>query len=272
MKNKILVIGKGFIGNRLEKALPCEITGKYICCLKDVQELINKYKPKVIINCVAYIGRNVDDCEKHRDRTLIANSYLPLVLAEAAVRNNIKLVHISSGCVYKFDYKKDKPIKEEKEPNFFDLFYSRSKIYSEKALEVLARKFDILILRIRLPLDDRPHPRNLLTKLVKYGKIIDTPNSITYIPDFIKALEHLINIEARGIYHIVNKEPLKYPELASAYKKLVPDFKYEVINFKKLNLVRTNLLLSCEKLERTGFRMSKIDEVIKECVEKYAKY
>ncbi|MBU1727416.1 MAG: sugar nucleotide-binding protein [Candidatus Omnitrophica bacterium] len=272
MKDKILIFGKGFIGTRLQEALDCRCTDRMILTLADIEEEIKKFKPKIIINCIGYIGRNVDECEFNKDATLSANSFVPILMAEAALRNNIKLVHISSGCIFKYDYKKDKPIKEDRVPDFFDLFYSRSKIYAERALEALMKKYPILIVRIRVPLDDRPSPRNLLDKLKKYKDIIDVPNTVTYLPDFVKAIRHLIKINAAGIYHVACKGALYYPDLMKAYKKYVPDFEYKVIPLKKLGLVRTNLVLSTEKLAKSGFKVRKVEEVIEECVKNYLKY
>jgi len=273
MKNKILIFGKGFIGERLQGELNCNISSKKIYSFKDAEEEIKRHNPKIIINCVGHTGkRNVDDCELNKDKTLSANVFVPITLAEVALRNKIKLVHISSGCIYHYDYSKDKPIREDRTPDFFDLFYSRSKIYTERVLEVLCDKFNILIVRIRMPLDNRPHPRNILTKLINYKKIIDIPNSITYIPDFIKALQHLIKINAKGIFNVVNKGALRYPVLLEIYKRYVPDFEYEVINYKELNLVRTNLILSTKKLEKTGYKIRDINSVLEECVIEYLKH
>jgi 3,5-epimerase/4-reductase len=272
MNDKILIFGKGYIGEELHRYLNCRLTGKKIRSLKSAQEEIDKFKPKVIINCIGHIGRNVDDCELNKDKTLFANTFIPIILAEAALRNKIKLVHISSGCVYNFDYKIDKPIEESRVPDFFELFYSRSKIYSDSVLELLSDKFNILILRLRVPLDNKPHKKNLIDKLINYKKVIDMPNSVTYVPDFLKAVEHLLKINARGIYNVVNKGGLKYPKLMEIYKKYKPDFEYQIIDFKKLGLVRTNLVLSTKKLEKTGFKVRNIGDVLEECVENYLKY
>jgi dTDP-4-dehydrorhamnose reductase len=270
MKSRILIIGKGFIGSRLQEELGCDISGRMLYTFGDVQEEVKKFNPKVLINCIGYTGKkNVDDCESNKDMTLSANTFMPLVLAEVAIRNNIKFVHISSGCIYDFDYSKDSPIAEDATPLYFDLFYSRSKIYSERALEALSHKFNILIPRIRIPLDNRRHPKNVLDKIIKYKNVIDIPNSVTYIPDFIKALKHLLKINAKGIYNVVNKGGLRYPQLLDVYRKYRPDFKYKVISYKQLGLVRTNLLLSTSKLEKTGFKTRSIKEVLEECVRGY---
>jgi len=271
MKDKILIFGEGFIGNRLQQEFGCRLSERKIYSFKDAEEEINKFTPEIIINCAGYIGKNVDDCELDKDKTLMSNTFVPIILSEVALQKNIRLVHISSGCIYHFDYSKDKPITEDKAPDFFELFYSRSKIYSEQALNLLSEKYPILIIRIRVPLDNRPHPRNILTKLVGYKKVIDIPNSVTYIPDFVAALRHLIEIKAKGVFNIVNKGALRYPELMDVYKKYVPGFEYQTIDSKTLGLVRTNLILSVDKLERSGFKMRGINEVLEECVKKYLK-
>jgi 3,5-epimerase/4-reductase len=272
MKNKILIFGKGFIGSRLQEELSCDISDANISSFNEAQEEVEKTKPQVIINCIGFVGRNVDDCELDIDKTLASNTFVPLILGEIAARNNIRLVHLSSGCIYRFDYSKDEPIDESKAPDFFDLYYSRTKIYAERALNALTEKYPILIVRLRIPLDDRPHPRNLLTKLLTFKKVIDVPNSVTYLPDFFRALKHLIEIEATGIYNVVSKGALRYPELLDIYKKYVPGFNYQAIDRKDLNLVRTDLILSTAKLESTGFKIREIHEVLEECVQNYLKY
>lgn len=272
MDKKILILGKGFIGERLQKAFNCMIDGSVIRSFSDAQDLIKKYKPKVIINCIGSTGRsNVDDCELDINGVLLANSFIPVILAEAALRNNIKLVHISSGCIFNYDYKKGKAVKEESQDYFFKLFYSRSKIYAERALSALARDYNILIARIRIPLVNASHPKNILDKLIKYKKVIDIPNSVTYIPDFIRAIRHLIKVDARGIYNVVNKGGLRYPKLMRVYQKYVPSFKYSLIDFRKLGLVRTNLVMSTAKLEKSGFKVRNINSVLEECVKGYLK-
>ncbi len=267
---KTLILGKGYIGQRLKGEFNCDISGKRVNSFEDAESVIKKYKPKVLINCIGYKGeRNVDDCEKDRDKTLFANTFVPIILAEACLRNKVKMIHLSTGCFYHYDYGKTKPITEKKTPDYHDLFYSRTKNYSERALEVLLNQYDILITRLRLPLDNRSHPGNLIDKLVKYDKIINSSNSVTYVPDFIKALRHLIEIDAKGIYNVVNKGGLKHSRLLGIYKRHMPDLEYKIIDYKKLSVPRTNLIMSTKKLEDTGFKVRHINDVLEECVKEY---
>jgi len=273
MNKDILIFGKGYIGKKLQKAFDCNITEKRIESFDDARLEIEAYNPKIIINCIGYVGKkNVDDCELNKGKTLLANTFIPTILGEIAFRKNIKLVHISSGCMYNFNYQISEPIIEEDKPDYFNLFYSRSKIYTEKVLESLFGVANILIVRIRIPLDYIPHPKNILTKLLSFKKVINTPNSITYIPDFIKMLEFLIKVDAKGIYNTVNKGGLKYSELLEAYGKQASSHSYDIIDSKELNLVRTNLIMSVEKLEKKGFKVRNIHEVLEECVNQYLKF
>lgn len=269
MNNEILIFGEGFIGKKLQAGLNCQITGKRINNLSDVLEEVDKLNPKIIINCIGYAGKNnVDDCEKNKDKAIFANTYLPILFAESALRKNIKLIHISSGCIYNFDYKRE-PITELDQPDFFDLFYSRTKIYAEKALSSLFEKANILITRPRIPLDNKSNQKNILDKLLSFKQVIDIPNSVTYLPDFIEMIKHLIEIDAQGIYNTVNKGGLRYPQLLEVYKKYKPEYNYQTIDLKDLNKVRTNLVMSTEKLEKTGFKVRNINQILEECVQGY---
>ena len=272
MNKDILIFGKGFIGRKLREAFDCDITARRINTFEDAEEEVKKYNPKIIINCIGYTGeRNVDDCELDKGKTLFANTFIPTILGDLAFRKNIKLIHISSGCIYNFDYQNPKPVTEEDEPDFFNLFYSRSKIYAENILKSLFNCANVLITRIRIPLDCQPHPKNILTKLLNFQRVIDIPNSLTYIPDFIKMLKFLIEIDAKGIYNTVNKGALLYPELLEAYGKQASSHSYDIIDSKDLNLVRTNLVMSVEKLEKKGFKVRDMHEVLEECVSQYLK-
>jgi dTDP-4-dehydrorhamnose reductase len=265
-----LILGHGYIGSRLLEEFDANISNRKIYSFEKAEDEIKKFHPKIIINCIGFTGNNVDECENNIDKTLMANTFIPIILGEVCLRNNIKLVHISSGCIYNYNYDWDNPLEEDDTPDFLGLFYSRSKIYSEFSLNAFHSKYPYLITRIRIPLDNIPTSKNLLTKLISYKKSIDVPNSITYIPDFIKALKHLIEIDAKGTYNVVNDGGLRYPKLLDIYKRYNPDFNYELMDYKLLN--RTNLLLSTDKLKRSGFEIRNINDVLEECVKEYIEY
>ncbi len=271
MKNiQILVLGPGFLGQRISDFFGCPLSGERINSYGQVEMLIQKYRPKVLINAIGFVGRdNVDGCEHDIDKTLKSNALVPLLLAEAALRHGLKLVHISSGCIFHFDYKSQKAIAEDYPPDYYDLYYSRTKIYADNALLGLEKHGNILTLRVRIPLDDRPHPKNILTKLLGFQAVIDNPNSITYVPDFLLALKHLIRIDARGVYNVVLKGKAYYTHLLDEYQRRKPGFSYRRMPLKDLKLTRTNLVLSARKLEKSGFKVRTPKQIYRECVQRY---
>lgn len=272
-KNTTLIIGNGYIAGILKSNLKINSCHKKINTLNDIDKILTETKVKCIINAAGYIGTtNTDKCNKQMEMTLRSNTFLPILLAEAAIKHNIKLIHISSGCIFDHDPLTEKPIDENKQPDYLELPYNRSKIYSEVALNILSKKHDILMLRIRVPLNDVPHKKNILTKLIKFKTIIDIPNSITYIPDLIRALKHLIKIDARGIYNINCKNGIKYNTILDEYTKYFTDFNYTIIDQKALKVKRTNIVLSTKKLEKSGFKINTNSEIIKKCVKNYIKY
>lgn len=272
VNRRVLVFGNGFIGRRLQEAYGCSMSEIRIQTIDDIIGEIEKYKANVIINCIGYTGgENIDACDLSPHMALNANSYIPLLFAEACIRSEVKLVHISSGCIYHYDYETDIPITECRPPDFLDLYYSRTKIYAEQSLIPLVDKYGVLIARIRIPLDCIPHKRNLLTKLLTFEKVLDVPNSVTYIPDFIKALEYLIGIDASGIYNIVNHGGLRYPKLLDVYNKYIAHPYSVISSCNEIGKVRTNLLLSTRKLECAGVKVRDISNVLEECVNRYVK-
>ena len=258
-----LIFGNGFIGSRLHGAIPSIMSTKRIHSIADAMAEIDRYQADVVINCIGFTGyTSVDDCELEKSKTLFCNSFIPIILNEATKRTGTKLVHISSGCIYNYT-PGSPPITEDMKPDFYNLFYSRSKIYAEGVLDS-----SVLSVRIRIPLDNRPHPRNILTKLLAFNKVIDVPNSITYIPDFIDALQHLISVDAKGIFNLTNTGGLRYSDLLSTYNHY-KEHKFHTMTLDELGRVRTNIILSTAKLRDYGFPIRNINNVLDECVREY---
>lgn len=267
---KALIIGNGWIGEKVCSALDGRLVRTEIHGIKDLLAWIDVSGTDVLVNCVGHTGGpNVDYCENDIDRTLMANSVMPMMAAEAAIRTRVKLVHLSSGCIYD---NHGWPYREEDPPNFFDLYYSRSKIYSELALSAVEARYGFLILRLRVPLDNKPHPKNILTKLVGYQKVIDEPQSVTYLPDFLEAMKTLIRQDTHGVFNVVNNGVLRYPALMEAYKKHHPEFEYSLTTLGGLGIKRTNVILDTRNIDAClPAPMRNINKILDECASEYVK-
>ena len=83
MKKKILVLGStGCLGTSLEKVFKKDKNIKYIGCnhsdveitnKRDLEKIVKKYKPNIIVNTVALIGINF--CEENPKKTMDVNAF-----------------------------------------------------------------------------------------------------------------------------------------------------------------------------------------------------
>jgi dTDP-4-dehydrorhamnose reductase len=233
-----------------------------------VAKALDSVKPDVVINAAGKTGRpNVDWCEDHKMETLHSNVTGPLVLLEECSKRGIYWVHLSSGCVYDGD-NGGKGFSEDDPPNFFGSFYSRTKAWSEMAL----REFPLLILRLRMPFDGTTAPRNLITKLRGYARVLDVENSLTYLPDFLRAAGELIARRRMGTYNVVNEGAISPYRIMELYREMVdPSHTFERLTLRGLPEVtktgRSNCILSTKKLMGEGIAMRPVELAVREALE-----
>lgn len=264
---KVLIFGAGgYIGSKLKELYPDAATPRIdIADPQEVRRILDEEKPDIVLNAAGKTGKpNVDWCENHKEETLRANVTGPLTLLDECMKRALYLVHIGSGCIYHGDGGGE-GFTEDDPPNFTGSFYSLTKAMSDQLL----KPFPVLQLRIRMPFDGTRSPRNLLTKLVSYKKVLDEDNSITYMPDFFAALRTLVTKRATGIYNVVNPGPVSPYTIMKKYKELVdPTHTFERLILDDLPGVvrapRSNCILSVKKLEKEGIRMRHSDEAIRE--------
>jgi 3,5-epimerase/4-reductase len=269
---KYLIFGNGYLGNKFKKFLgnEAEISNADIGNIEEVRMILKEKNPEIIINCAGKTGQpNIDWCEDHKEETMYSNVVGPLVLAKACLEKNIFMVHLGSGCVYQGD-NNGKGFTEEDVPNIKDIpsFYSLTKFISEYML----KQFPVLQLRIRMPIDNKKNPRNFITKITNYEKVINEKNSITIIDDLIKTAIKLVKKGKTGIYNITNPGNIAHKEILNKYKKLVDkNFKYTIINTKDLKTKagRSNCVLNTDKLKKEGIELPEIHERIEEILKDY---
>ena len=277
MKEKILIFGrKGWLAKRFNEFFEnSEISDVDITDLKAVRRELRKKGPDVVINAAGRTGRpNIDWCEEHRKETATSNIVGPLILSEACKERRIYWVHLGSGCIFQGNGPNGKGFKEtnKSEP---PSFYAETKAWADEILK--ARNSSVLILRLRMPVDNRPHPRNLIDKLAGYGYVVDSQNSITVVPDFLEVTKQLMEKRRLGIYHVVNPGTISPAEIMKLYKKEVNPKrkKFIVISNEQLHgftLVkarRSNCTLNTDKLQREGIKLKPIKERIVELLREY---
>ncbi len=274
MKEKGIILGTGFLGTRISNELGYPSFGRVDINPLNLDNLcafLDKENPDILINAIGKTGRpNIDWCEENKEVTIQSNVVAATNICTECSKRKIYFIHLGSGCIYKGD-NNGQGYSEKDEPNFYGpQFYSKTKILAEKILA----EFPGLILRIRMPIDDRPHERNLIDKLSKYSGVIDVKNSMTTVPHMIETIKKLVDKRAEGIYNLVNPGAISPKEIMEMYRKIInPLHKFEVISLKGLDSItkgkRSNCFLSSKKLEEENIYMPEIHDAVRFCLLKY---
>jgi glucose-1-phosphate thymidylyltransferase len=273
---KILVFGsKGFIGGRMLETWPDAVgTDARIDDKAAVLKAIDEHKPDAVVNAAGRTGRpNVDWCETHQVETMHDNVIGALVLAEACQERGVYLLHLSSGCVFYGDSPDPRGWREEDHANP-SATYSRAKYAAELPLMTYP---NVSIVRLRMPIDDRPGERNLIDKLAKYKQVIDVANSVTVVKDLVDVCYQLLQRKAAGIFHAVNPGIMRHRDLLALYREYVdPNHQTEWIREEDLvtkglaSKKRSNNIMQSERLKALGIEMRPIDVALRETMMKYA--
>jgi len=293
-----LIFGGGYLGRKLTEELGIPLTYYRVSQKNNIYdpiesmklkynfiEHIESQKPDFVINAIGKTGGEgaigIDWCENNKKETVKSNVSAARVLAEACAKLGVYFVHLGSGCIYN-GYPED-GYKEEDTPNMEGQFYALSKMWAEekiKQVKNLYPNFEYLILRIRMPVDNKPHKRNLITKLLKYPEVIDAPNSMTVIPEAIPVINRLVERKYTGILNFVNPGLISAYEIMGMYQEIVD----ENHNFSKLSLenldkkvqaARSNCFLNTDKLQEflrnENLKMLDIQESVRNCLMEYAR-
>lgn len=262
---KTLVLGSGFVSDHL----PYEKYNNRIESIEDIEELIFMRKPDTIINCIGKTGRpNVDWCESNKEETAFANTAIPIMLAQVCAKHSIHLIQIGSGCIFFGESPANGGWKESDIANPKS-FYSKTKYACDLAIE----SSNTTTLRIRMPISWKNNPRNFINKVSGYKQVIDIPNSVTFMDDFVRCVEWAVKEKKTGIFHVTNPEPLSAAQTMIEYQKYVPEHKFSIIDENELDLLtiakRSNCILNTDKLKEAGFIMTASEEALKKCMKNY---
>lgn len=276
MKEKILIFGrKGWLAKRFNEFLKdSEISNVDITDKEAVRKELRKKEPDVIINAAGRTGRpNIDWCEEHKKETATSNITGPSILSDVCREQSIYWVHLGSGCIFQGNGLNEKGFKEDDKPDPSS-FYSWTKYWGDEISRT--KNSPVLILRLRMPVDNRPHSRNLIDKLAGYNYIIDSQNSITIIPDLLEVTKQLMEKRRLGIYHVVNPGTIGPAEIMELYQQRVnPNHRFTIISEEELyekglaKARRSNCTLNTDKLQREGIKLKPVKERIVEILREY---
>jgi 3,5-epimerase/4-reductase len=177
-----------------------------------------------------------------------------LNLADLCYERDIHCTIYATGCIFKYDDKH--PLgsgigfTEGDEPNFDGSFYSQTKGYMEPMLKCYP---NCLILRVRMPVSDDLFHRNFVTKIVKYEKVVNIPNSMTILSEMLPASLAMAKMGLTGVYNFTNPGVISHNQVLDLYIKYI-DPTYHYTNFsvedqaKVIKADRSNNELDTTKL------------------------
>ena len=252
----ITLIGHGYIGQQIAKTLLInELIYTWIRHTDSIPS-----NTSFIINAGGYTGTpNVDACEKLKDECADGNVLFPVRLEQ---QSNVPILHISSGCVYT-GY--DKEYTEEDEPNFTfsnASFYSGCKAIAQQLLmPYMERSY---LFRIRMPFGPERNPKNLLTKLETYSKLINYENSITHIEYLANTVVFFVkNRPEAGIYNICNHGGTTTKEIVASI-----GLEKEWMTVEEFNSIttapRSNCVLSTKKIAKIYNGIRDVEQALEE--------
>lgn len=261
---KFLIYGKtGWIGGLLGKICQAQsINFEYgsgrLENRGSLEADIAAVKPTHVFNAAGVTGRpNVDWCESHKVETIRTNVVGTLTLADLCRDRGLVLINYATGCI--FEYDAAHPLgsgvgfKEEDTPNFIGSFYSKTKAMVE---DLLKNYENVCTLRVRMPISsDLQNPRNFITKITRYDKVVDIPNSMTILDELLPISVEMAKRNLTGIWNFTNPGVVSHNEILEMYKEYIdPSFTWKNFNLEEQAKViiapRSNNELDATKLKK----------------------
>ena len=226
----ILVTGcKGQLGTELQKIASVEhqwfftdVDTLDICDKAAVETCFATNKIDACINCAAYTA--VDKAEDEPELATLINSFAPKVLADACLRHNALLIHISTDYVFGGDatepYKVDDPVNPQSE-------YGSTKAEGER----LIRESGCNYMIVRTAWLYSSVGKNFVKTMLMLGDTKDEINVVadqkgcpTWAHDLAFALVALLNKngknEVHETFHFTNEGEITWHDFATAIMEI----------------------------------------------------
>ncbi|WJZ85494.1 hypothetical protein VitviT2T_005026 [Vitis vinifera] len=273
---KFLIYGRtGWIGGLLGKlckdgGIEFEYGKGRLQDRKTLMEDIRRVQPTHVFNAAGVTGRpNVDWCESHKVETIRTNVLGTLTLADVCKEQGLLMMNFATGCIFEYDEEHPEGsgvgFKEEDKPNFVGSFYSKTKAMVE---ELLREYENVCTLRVRMPISsDLSNPRNFITKIARYNKVVNIPNSMTVLDELLPISIEMAKRNCRGIWNFTNPGVVSHNEILEMYRDYI-DPGFEWVNFnleeqaKVIVAPRSNNELDASKLKKEFPELLSIKESI----------
>ena len=180
--------------------------------IETLEILLEKYKPKYIINCIGNILKKNDNSDGPKKQYII-NSYFPIVLSIICKKHNITLIHPTTDCVY------------SGKKSFYTNDYIPDCVDDYGLSKFLGENIYACVIRVSIIGEEKYNSRSLISWL-KSNKNKTVNGYLNHIWNGITCLEY-----AKFIYKIIKENScwIGIKNLSSKYKNNNFITKYELI-------------------------------------------
>ncbi len=249
-------------------------------CPSTLRRFLEQARPEFLINAAGYTGKpNVDACEIHKTACLQGNATFPGNLRTVCEDLDLPWGHVSSGCIYTGRREDGAGFREDDPPNFSFRqdncsWYSGTKALGE---EILAGASKCYVWRLRIPFDHRNSPRNYLTKLMSYDRLLEAENSISHLDEFVQATWQTWEKQTPfGIYNITNPGHVTTRQVAHWIQQrgiCNKDFQFfdseEQFLSEAAQTPRSNCVMDSSKLQAADIHMTPIEQAVKDALARW---
>jgi dTDP-4-dehydrorhamnose reductase len=239
---------------------------------------LKKYQPTHVLNAAGITGTpNVDWCETNQEQAPRATVLGSMTGSDLCQELGIHCTPFATGSPLEHDAVHPiggKAFTEEDKPNFDGSFYSKTKGFLEQML--LSYK-TTMVLRLRMPISDDLSPRSFVTKIVRYDKVVDVPNSMTVLSDMLPAALLMADAGLVGVYNFCNPGAISHNEVLALYKEIIdPGFTWTNFTVEEQNKIlaakRSNNELDATKLQaaltKLGGPVPEVHAAFRSCFER----
>lgn len=258
---KIVVLGRGFLGQEFEK-MGYEVWDRKRFNFSTSVDVLVDYD--VVINCIGISNTRYCEDPKNFNEIMTVNGTLPNILSRYCNTKGKKFVQISTGCL--FD-EVGRPCTEE---DFISAHCNYT--VSKYAGEMSCNKETDLILRPRLLFSDTKMDthNNLIQKLLKFDTFVDEFNSVTWNKTIVEATQALLDAGVSGIFNIANEGVHTIYDIATKMLgKSGAKMSGEELR-KSQGLFLVNNVMDLTKLKKY-YQPETVENAIKECYKELIK-
>ena len=189
--------------------------------------------------------------------------------------------HVSSGCIFTGARPDGSGFTEDDAPNFSFRqdncsFYSGCKALGEEVLEGAEQCY---VWRLRIPFNHIDSPRNYISKMMRYDRLLNATNSLSHLDEFVEACVTCWTQNTEfGIYNLTNPGSVTTADVVKLIQKHgLSDRQFSFFESEEefmsvaASTPRSNCVLDSAKAIQVGLPLSPVEEALEKAMNAWSK-